>query len=375
MTKIKQHIHIISFNIPYPPDYGGVIDVFYKLKALNEKGFKINLHCFGYGRELSPELKNYCENLYYYTRHTGLHSQANYLPYIVYSRRSPELLKNLLKDKHPILFEGLHSCYFLNHKLLRDRIKIVRAHNIEHLYYYKLYTAEANPFNKLFFLSESLKLYMFEKRLKHADLIAAISEKELKYFSGKYKNAFLLRAFHSSDNITIKQGKGDYILYHGNLSVPENLKAVNYLVDKVFNRIDHRVIIAGKNPSGKLRRKLEACSNIQLISTPGKDEMKDLIRNAHINILLSFQETGIKLKLLESLFNGRFCIANSKISGDSELADLCERANSPTEILIKIKKLIDTEFSENDIALRKKVLDPYRYSSSATDLEEKLELF
>ncbi len=29
-----KYLHIISFDIPYPPNYGGVIDVFYKLKAL-----------------------------------------------------------------------------------------------------------------------------------------------------------------------------------------------------------------------------------------------------------------------------------------------------------------------------------------------------
>jgi len=31
-------LHIISFNIPYPPDYGGVMDVFYKIKALHDLG-------------------------------------------------------------------------------------------------------------------------------------------------------------------------------------------------------------------------------------------------------------------------------------------------------------------------------------------------
>jgi hypothetical protein len=30
-----QRLHIISFNVPYPTDYGRVIDVFYRLKALH----------------------------------------------------------------------------------------------------------------------------------------------------------------------------------------------------------------------------------------------------------------------------------------------------------------------------------------------------
>ena len=46
----QTQLHIISFDVPYPPDYGGAIDVFYKLKALNQEGVKIHLHCFEYGR-------------------------------------------------------------------------------------------------------------------------------------------------------------------------------------------------------------------------------------------------------------------------------------------------------------------------------------
>ena len=47
---MNKHLHIVSFDVPYPPDYGGAIDVYYKLKALHEEGIKIYLHCFEYGR-------------------------------------------------------------------------------------------------------------------------------------------------------------------------------------------------------------------------------------------------------------------------------------------------------------------------------------
>ena len=33
-----KHLHIVSFSIPYPANYGGVIDVFYKLVALHKAG-------------------------------------------------------------------------------------------------------------------------------------------------------------------------------------------------------------------------------------------------------------------------------------------------------------------------------------------------
>ncbi|HMX05330.1 MAG TPA: hypothetical protein PKE14_11715, partial [Chitinophagales bacterium] len=64
----SKHLHIISFNVPYPPDYGGVIDVFNKIKALHAEGIKIHLHCFEYGRNEAPELNAFCEHVYYYPR-------------------------------------------------------------------------------------------------------------------------------------------------------------------------------------------------------------------------------------------------------------------------------------------------------------------
>ncbi len=38
--------------------------------------------------------------------------------------------------------------------------------------------------------------------------------------------------------------------------------------------------------------------------------MTELIREAQINILPSFNTTGIKIKLLNAIFNGRHCLVN-----------------------------------------------------------------
>lgn len=372
---MSNHLHIISFDIPYPPDYGGVIDVFYKIKSLRESGFRISLHCFRYSRREAHELEKICEHVYYYSRKTGLVSNMHFLPYIIYSRRSSELVRNLRKDKDPLIFEGLHSSYYLKHKDFKKRLKIVRAHNVEHLYYFKLAGSEKGLRKKTFFLIEGIKLFFAEKRLNHANYIAAISKKELEYFSRKFKNVFLLNAFHSNEKVDIIPGKGDYLLYHGNLSVAENINAVNFLLENVFNKIDFKIIVAGKDPSGSLSKKINKSDNITLISSPGPEEMKSLIRNAQANILVSFQETGLKLKLIESLFTGRHCIANKKITGDSELIDLCETANTAAEIVIQTKKIIDSEFSEDQIAFRKKVLSIYENVQNARLLAEKISAF
>ena len=139
---MNKHLHIIAFDVPFPPDYGGVIDIFYKLKALQEEGIKITLHCFEYGRGKKNELDNYCEKIFYYKRKASKHLLLDSLPYIVASRKSEELVSNLTKDNSPILFEGLHCCFHLSDKRLKTRKKIVRMHNIEHTYYSNLAKVE-----------------------------------------------------------------------------------------------------------------------------------------------------------------------------------------------------------------------------------------
>lgn len=118
---MEKYLNIIAFNIPWPANYGGIIDVYYKIKALHQCGVKIILHCFEYERAHSPELEAICEKVFYYKRHTGLRTNITLLPYNVYSRKHPELIANLLKNDYPILFEGLHCCYYINDPRLHNR--------------------------------------------------------------------------------------------------------------------------------------------------------------------------------------------------------------------------------------------------------------
>jgi len=143
------HIHIISFDIPFPANYGGVIDIYYKLKALHERGVKVHLHCFEYNREPAPQMELLCEEVHYYPRKTGLIPNLSLLPYIVVSRKSEKMIKTLLKDDYPILFEGMHSCYHLSDPRLKGRVKVYRESNIEHQYYHHLARAESSISRKL----------------------------------------------------------------------------------------------------------------------------------------------------------------------------------------------------------------------------------
>ncbi len=347
------HLHIISFDIPFPPNYGGVIDVFYKAKALSEKGVKVHMHCFQYGREHYQIMKDTFYEVNYYKRDISKKHLFKSIPYIVSTRSSEKLIENLLKDEYPILMEGIHTSALLEEPRLRNRRTLVRAHNIEHEYYYNLGKAEKDIFKKYYFYNEAAKLKRYEKILEKADRILAISENDKKYFNNEFSRVEHIPAFHQFTGIRSKVGRGDYVLYHGNLSVAENENAVNFLLDEVFNELNIPLKIAGLNPPKQLRNRIENEPNIELVINPSNEALQDLIENAHLNISITAQKTGLKLKLLNNLYNGRFVLVNDKMLSGSNLDDLCEVANNYMTLRRRIKILFNKDFTQEHIDERK----------------------
>ncbi len=349
-------LHIVAFDIPYPADYGGVIDIYHKIRWLHRAGINIYLHCFQYGRKEAPELNKLCKKVYYYPRSKYRNPFIGNIPYIVMTRNNEELLTNLLKNNAPILFEGLHSTFFLKHPKLKDRLKMVRTHNIEHDYYRSLELVESNYFKKYFFRNESDNLKKYEKILQYAQFTLAISPSDKAYLNHKYHNSELLPAFHSNDNVNIATGSGEYILYHGNLAVGENNFAALYLTKEVFSKIKFPVIIAGNNPSKELQFACSKHKHIQLRANWNNNEIMQAIRDAQINVLPTFQGTGIKLKLLNSLYIGRHCVVNNLMVENTGLEKACHISKTSKEMVANINELFVKPFTDVDVKNRKKIL-------------------
>lgn len=360
----EKHLHIVSFDIPYPANYGGVIDVFFKIKALSERGVKVHLHCFEYGREHSEVLERLCYSVNYYQRQAKLKKIFQPLPYIVCSRKSQELLDNLKKDDYPILLEGLHSCMVLMDPEIQKRKVFVRTHNIEHEYYQYLAKTERNFRKKLYLMQESSKLSRFESVMHKTTGILAISQKDCKYFSQYYKNVYLIMPYNAFEEVNIIEGKSDYVLYHGKLDISENYHAAEYLVNKVFKGTDIKLKIAGMNSPKHLIKCVEKAPNVELINNPDEKTIHDLISNAQVNILVTSQSTGLKLKLLNALFNGRYCVVNDKMVEGMDVDGLCIIANDPQSIKSIVSDLMKKSFGAAEIEMRKKNMSKFY------DLEE-----
>jgi Glycosyl transferases group 1 len=367
-------LHIITHDVPWPADFGGVMDLFYKIKTLHQHGVKIHLHCFLNKRPQQDELNKYCQSVTYYERKklSGI-SFTN--PFIVNSRKCRQLIKNLQKDNYPVLIEGIHCSYYLSKEKLNNRIVLLRLHNTEFEYYHQLALHEKDPLKKLYFKCESWLLKRYEKKLAGKVKIAAVSQQDATLYQQQFnaKDVFHLPVFIPYTEAVGKQGNGYYCLYHGNLSINENEEAVVWLLENVFNKLAIPFVIAGKAPSQRLVYLANQHEHTCLVADPSDKELHDMIAKAQINILPSFNNTGVKLKLLNALYNGRHCLVNQAGVEGTGLKQLCTIAEDADDFKTAISYLYNIPFEERHNEERKKLLS--NYYDNNKNVEKLIEIF
>ena len=355
----KKALHIVSFDNPFPPFYGGIIEVYYKLKPIHENGISIYFHCFvDEIPKQFDELQKVTEKVFFYPKSKNPLLFFSNIPFSVNTRNHKELVKNIELIDAPILFEGLKTSYSIHKGFLKNKTKILRLHNVEHLYFEGISKSETNIFKKFMFKMEALKFKQYEKVTNDFQKVIALSKNEESYV----KNNFLLPVtnyipvFHGNETVNSKNGIGKYAVYHGDLRMSDNKKAVVQLIE-AFKKINYNLVIAATDNEQFVEKKIKKLDNISFVKIENFNHLQSILIDAHINIMLSFQQSGTKLKLLNSLFNSRFCLINENISDDKNLTDLCEFVSSKDEIITKINSLISMPFS--DFEKRKLVLETY----------------
>jgi glycosyltransferase involved in cell wall biosynthesis len=351
-------LHIITHDVPWPADFGGVVDLFYKIKTLHRSGVKIHLHSFVKKRPPQDELIKYCETVNYYPR-KSISRISFQLPYIVNSRQSDDLIHKLQADNYPVLIEGIHCSYPLHAGKLSGRRVMMRLHNAEFEYYHHLSLHEKNPLRKYYFQHESKLLKKYEQELSKKCYITAVSSHDVQLYQHEFGAPAVahLPVFVPYTNANGLHGTGNYCLYHGNLSINENEEAALWLLQEIFNKFPLPFVIAGKNPSEKLKFLAHQNEHTCLVANPSEKEMHDMIAKAQINILPSFNNTGVKLKLLNALYNGRHCIVNQAGVAGSGLEPLCHIANTALEMVAVLQKLYNKPYPLSDNDDRQVVLD------------------
>lgn len=359
----RRPLHIISFDNPYPPIYGGVIDVFYKLTALHALGYDIYLHCF-VDDDIKPSeaLKKYTKEVFFYRRKKKQngYKMLSIFPFAVRSRYHKDLFANVMNIDAPILFEGQQTTFLASKHNLFGRKVILRLHNLEANYFLGQSKSEENWFKKAAYFAEFLKYRRYQNELTKFDAILALSHFEQEQAKKYNENVEYVPVFHGNSNVAELSGFGKYAFYHGDLRLADNRRAVKFLIN-VFKQIpDYPLLIASGGHGDFVESMIKNVPNISQVEINNNDSshLTQLLADAHINVMLSFQESGTKLKLVNALYRSRFCVINKNMVDDENLRSLCIMAETESEFVAAVNALKGKSYdSGKREAVLKKVLD------------------
>lgn len=101
--------------------------------------------------------------------------------------------------------------------------------------------------------------------------------------------------------------------------------------------------------------------------------MNHLIEKAAANLLVTFQPTGLKLKLLNALFHGGHCIVNSKMLFGTGLDKACLIADTPQAMARAVETALNEPFDQAKRTERIQLLKAYDNEKNIHVLSDLLE--
>ncbi|MGB6301169.1 MAG: glycosyltransferase [Rivularia sp. (in: cyanobacteria)] len=326
-------ITLVCHDIPYPAIHGGRIDMWRRIKAFAQIGIELQLICWFDKipqRQEVAEIKKYVDSTYFIPFKHDLCSTGyrllNLLRYplevtsrLVVGEQLDRLVSKVRAFKpHLVWLDGIHGGDVAS-KLSRhfDIPIVTRCHNIEHLYYQRLFTSAIGTSKLKRFLSVS-HLETYEKSLlKDSLLFYDISAEDLKFWkSHGFKNGRYLpplMEFYQSRNQDKFQQKIDVnrqydVVFLGNLYSNNNVAGIIWFLTQVLPEIrtqipNIKVLIAGAKPINKIRQLCEDIDGVDLsINPPSSNEIYNSGR-VLINPVLT--GSGVSIKSLEMLMAGK----------------------------------------------------------------------
>jgi hypothetical protein len=92
--------------------------------------------------------------------------------------------------------------------------------------------------------------------------------------------------------------------------------------------------------------------------------MRSLVCKAQVNVLYTKEAAGLKLKLLNVLFNGGHVLCNQAMLEGTDLEALCSVANDKAQFVRVLNELMNVPFNAEAEHKRKELLLP-RFSNEA----------
>lgn len=373
-------ILIVAPDFPYPPNHGGRVDVWERLKALSRLSEVDLVACT---KKMPPKahmahVKNHIDRLHIILRELGLKNVMGLCPYQV---RTRDALKKVRfnREYDVVILEGEYVGTARENAALSEAKFLLRIHNDEPLFFSNLSKATSG-LTKLYYLTETLKFkYYCQYLQKRMDALLYISREEFLRAgqNGSARNgipAFWLpagvnlKALSKKNFEEWKRKRKPKVLFVSSLFMPNNVWGILWYIKKVHPLVKkecpgYRLIIAGNTGDKKITDLLDVPihekGSIDLKANPTDQYLKELYAECMIFAAPIFHGAGVKLKIINALIEGLPVVTTPKGlegSGLFHRKHLLE-AERPDEFAAQIIRCLNTpEYAHSLVASAQKYL-------------------
>ncbi len=342
-------LHIITPNVPNRYAYDGSADVYWKIIAFHKLGINCIVHIINRPSAIPEAIRAYSTQIFFYERSKGHASISFQAPIYVNRLFNKILLKKLLKDDFPILFDGIETTSYLKFSAISKRIHFIQLNSPNEIPFKNSFILKYSLLKRLESLTKSLFYIQHFKKVTRKAWIISNTALELKFKSSSMKKYEKMLLFMGPPLSRNELGKGNYCMIHGDFRDSLINAFTFWLLERVFQDMDIPFVVVGRNPSNQLEmaahKKLHTC----LVADPTEKELIELISKSQLCIHLDHTDQYNNNAIIISLQHGRHVL---KVSENQLQAD----SDMHVKLKNQIEQLFSKPFTDLDASEREKEL-------------------
>ena len=329
------NILFITSEFPYPPNSGGRIYTWQRIKylSLNNNIFLFSIIDDGDIKYLNDEVvKTTLKEINVYKRKNKIIQGIKGIsyPFSVATRKNEEMFQDISKliNSRSIDLIIIDNPQMLINCEMNNKIpKILTQHNIEYKAFESMYKNSNNIIKKIIYRREYKLMKKFEEKYYHNNKINAysfISEEDKRYFEEEYKNKNTILVPPGVDEININNKKkyGYNIVFTGKMDYEPNVQAMKWFSEEIFPSINNEIpeaklYIVGKNPT----EYIQSLSSENIVVTGPVESIEQYLKLANIVVIPLLSGGGVKIKLMEALQYGNIVVSTSKGTEGTQFRD------------------------------------------------------
>lgn len=322
------------FNeMPYPPNHGGRVDVWRRIKAFKQAGVSLQFIAWQGDRpEAQPsaeqlkELSRYVDEIHLFTigsdwvsrvrRVVNLSRYSSYVASRLIAGNELRSLREQVSQFNPsaIWLDAIYGGVLARQLATQQSVPFyVRSHNLEYQYIARQASLATNARDRLALTLGVLHLKEFETSLlRDCRRFYDCSFDDMQFWKsqGVSNGRYLPQTiepeidFAGSAHPPVNAGEFD-IAFMGNLYSPNNVEGLLWFFEKVLPRVmkvNHgiRVLIAGSKPCDEIRSACGRFENVSLMPNP--ENSADIYRAGKVLINPVLSGSGVMVKSIEMVF-------------------------------------------------------------------------